>query len=114
FRRWERFMYLFMAFNIVVSRSRSPSTRIGCRWRTTWVVPGVQGGLDSTALLRIVAAVGPAVAPWQLFFQQSNVVGKRITQPWTNYEPWATDIANREAHARSRNACMASRRLPLP
>jgi len=29
----------------------------------------VQGGLDSTALLLIIAIVGTTVAPWQLFFQ---------------------------------------------
>jgi len=33
------------------------------------VVPHVQGGLDSTALLLIIAIVGTTVAPWQLFFQ---------------------------------------------
>jgi len=33
------------------------------------VVPHVQGGLDSTALLLIITIVGTTVAPWQLFFQ---------------------------------------------
>ena len=26
------------------------------------------------------------VAPWQLFFQQSNIIDKRITPRWINYE----------------------------
>ncbi len=30
--------------------------------------------------------VGTTVAPWQLFFQQSNVIDKRITPRWINYE----------------------------
>jgi Mn2+/Fe2+ NRAMP family transporter len=33
-----------------------------------------------------VALVGTTVAPWQLFFQQSNVVDKRITTRFLGYE----------------------------
>ena len=50
------------------------------------VVPGVQGGFTSTSVLLIIAIVGTTVAPWQLFFQQSNIVDKRITPRWINYE----------------------------
>src|SRR5690348_6766421 len=49
-------------------------------------LPHVRGGLDGTALLLIIAIVGTTVAPWQLFFQQSNVIDKRITPRWLNYE----------------------------
>jgi hypothetical protein len=42
--------------------------------------------LNSTLLLVITAIVGTTVAPWQLFFQQSNVVDKRITPRWIKYE----------------------------
>ena len=48
--------------------------------------PGVEGGLSSTSLLLIIALAGTTVAPWQLFFQQSNVVDKRITPRWLRYE----------------------------
>src|SRR5437763_13178281 len=34
----------------------------------------------------IFAIVGTTVAPWQLFFQQSNCVDKRITPRWLDYE----------------------------
>jgi Mn2+/Fe2+ NRAMP family transporter len=34
----------------------------------------------------VIALVGATVAPWQLFFQQSNVVDKRITARWLHYE----------------------------
>src|SRR5207248_2782759 len=30
--------------------------------------------------------VGTTLAPWQLFFQQSNIADKRITPRWINYE----------------------------
>src|SRR5205814_4892109 len=49
-------------------------------------VPGIQGGANSTSVLLIIAIVGTTVAPWQLFFQQSNIVDKRITPRWINYE----------------------------
>jgi Mn2+/Fe2+ NRAMP family transporter len=46
----------------------------------------VHGGLSSDAILLIIAIVGTTVAPWQLFFQQSNVIDKRITPRWMAYE----------------------------
>jgi Mn2+/Fe2+ NRAMP family transporter len=49
-------------------------------------VPSIQGGASSTAVLLIIAIVGTTVAPWQLFFQQSNIIDKRITPRWINYE----------------------------
>ena len=50
------------------------------------LVPSIQGGASSTAVLLIIAIVGTTVAPWQLFFQQSNIIDKRITPRWINYE----------------------------
>ena len=49
-------------------------------------MPGVQGGVSSNAVLLIIAIVGTTVAPWQLFFQQSNVIDKRITPRFIRYE----------------------------
>lgn len=40
----------------------------------------------STVMLLIIAIVGTTVAPWQLFFQQSYVIDKRITPRFVNYE----------------------------
>ncbi len=37
-------------------------------------------------MLLIIAIVGTTVAPWQLFFQQSYVIDKRITPRFINYE----------------------------
>ena len=39
-----------------------------------------------------IAIVGTTVAPWQLFFQQSNIIDKRITPRWINYERTDTVI----------------------
>jgi len=40
----------------------------------------------ATVMLLVIAIVGTTVAPWQLFFQQSYVVDKRITPAFNGYE----------------------------
>lgn len=51
------------------------------------VVPGMPGGSQlSTVMLLIIAIVGTTVAPWQLFFQQSYLIDKRITPRFIAYE----------------------------
>ena len=40
----------------------------------------------STVVLLIIAIVGTTIAPWQLFFQQSYVIDKRITPRFIGYE----------------------------
>jgi Mn2+/Fe2+ NRAMP family transporter len=45
-------------------------------------------------VLLVIAIVGTTVAPWQLFFQQSNIVDKRITPRWINYERADTAIGS--------------------
>ncbi len=50
-------------------------------------VPGFPQGAElSTVMLLIIAIVGTTVAPWQLFFQQSYVIDKRITPRFIAYE----------------------------
>lgn len=39
-------------------------------------------------MLLIIAIVGTTVAPWQLFFQQSYIIDKRITPRFIRYERW--------------------------
>jgi NRAMP (natural resistance-associated macrophage protein)-like metal ion transporter len=43
-------------------------------------------GKLSEVMLLIIAIVGTTVAPWQLFFQQSYVIDKRITPRFIRYE----------------------------
>ena len=86
FRRWERAMFVFLATNLLVfplAILSHPNPGAGLHG---FLVPGIAGGLSSTAVLLIIAIVGTTVAPWQLFFQQSNVVDKRITPRWLAYE----------------------------
>jgi NRAMP (natural resistance-associated macrophage protein)-like metal ion transporter len=43
-------------------------------------------GKASEVILLVIAIVGTTVAPWQLFFQQSYVIDKRITPRFMRYE----------------------------
>jgi Mn2+/Fe2+ NRAMP family transporter len=86
FRRWERAIFLFIATSLVLyPLALASHPRYGAI-AYHLVVPGIQGGASSTAILLIIAIVGTTVAPWQLFFQQSNVVDKRITPRFIGYE----------------------------
>jgi NRAMP (natural resistance-associated macrophage protein)-like metal ion transporter len=86
FRRWERFMFLFIAVNFLVIPLAIFSHPSAGAFVKGFTIPGVHGGFTSTSVLLIIAIVGTTVAPWQLFFQQSNIVDKRITPRWINYE----------------------------
>ena len=86
FRRWERFMLVFVVANFLVIPLVIFSHPHLAPMVHGFVVPGVKGGVTSTSVLFIIAIVGTTVAPWQLFFQQSNIVDKRIPPRWINYE----------------------------
>jgi len=53
-----------------------------------FAVPSVPGGSGhlGTVMLLIIGIVGTTVAPWQLFFQQSYIIDKRITPRFIRYE----------------------------
>jgi NRAMP (natural resistance-associated macrophage protein)-like metal ion transporter len=94
FQRWERFMLVFVFANfLVVPLAIFSHPRAGA-FIHGLVVPGVSGGFNSTSVLLVIAIVGTTVAPWQLFFQQSNIVDKRITPRWINYERTDTVIGS--------------------
>jgi NRAMP (natural resistance-associated macrophage protein)-like metal ion transporter len=86
FRSWERSMFLFVFANLlVIPLFFIAHPNIGNVAHHLFV-PGIRGGVGSTAVLLLIAIVGTTVAPWQLFFQQSNIIDKRITPRWINYE----------------------------
>ncbi|MGH7608728.1 MAG: NRAMP family divalent metal transporter [Candidatus Dormibacteria bacterium] len=92
FQRWERFMFVFIVTSLLMfplawlSHPGSGPILVGMSH------PGVVGGFNSTSVLFVIAVVGTTVAPWQLFFQQSNVIDKRITTRWLRYEVADTSI----------------------
>jgi Mn2+/Fe2+ NRAMP family transporter len=94
FQRWERAMFIFIAISLI----QIPMFLLSePQWGTiarNFVVPSIYGGPTSSAVLLIIAIVGTTVAPWQLFFQQSNVVDKRITPRFISYERADTVIGS--------------------
>jgi Mn2+/Fe2+ NRAMP family transporter len=86
FRRWERAMFIFIAVTLLQIPMLLMSHPQWAHAAKSFVVPSISGGVSSDAVLLIIAIVGTTVAPWQLFFQQSNVVDKRITPRFMAYE----------------------------
>ena len=86
FQRWERAMLAFIAASLVLIPLAFLSHPAYGASVYHLVVPGIKGGISSAAILLIIAIVGTTVAPWQLFFQQSNVIDKRITPRFMGYE----------------------------
>ncbi|WP_460869652.1 Nramp family divalent metal transporter [Rhodococcus aerolatus] len=86
FRRWERAMFVFIAITLLQIPMLLLSHPDWGRATRSFVVPSIQGGVSSDAVLLIIAIVGTTVAPWQLFFQQSNIIDKRITPRFISYE----------------------------
>jgi len=87
FRRFERFALVLVFGSLLLVpiffMAHPPAAQI----THDFLVPGfpAHGALTDVMLL-IIAIVGTTVAPWQLFFQQSYVVDKRITPRFIPYE----------------------------
>ncbi|MCL2780579.1 MAG: divalent metal cation transporter [Actinomycetia bacterium] len=86
FSRWERAMFVFIAISLLQIPMLFMSHPNWAQAGRHFVVPGITGGVSGDAVLLIIAIVGTTVAPWQLFFQQSNIIDKRITPRFIGYE----------------------------
>ena len=87
FRRFERFSLMLVLGSLllipVLVMVHPPMAQIA----HDLVVPRMPKGAPlSDVMLLIIAIVGTTVAPWQLFFQQSYVIDKRITPAFMAYE----------------------------
>jgi Mn2+/Fe2+ NRAMP family transporter len=89
FRRFERFAIVLVFGSLllvpIVLMVHPPVSQIA----RDFLVPTMPAdGKLSEVMLLIIAIVGTTVAPWQLFFQQSYVIDKRITPRFIRYERW--------------------------
>lgn len=87
FRRFERFSLMLVVGSLllipVVLAIHPPASVIA----HDFLVPQIpKDGKLSDIMLLIIAVVGTTVAPWQLFFQQSYIIDKRITPRFIAYE----------------------------
>jgi NRAMP (natural resistance-associated macrophage protein)-like metal ion transporter len=88
FRRFERIAITFCAGSLLLIPlyfMTHPSTAQMARGFTMPGLPGGSGQM-ATVMLLVIGIVGTTVAPWQLFFQQSYVIDKRITPRFMKYE----------------------------
>ena len=89
FRRFERFAIVLVFGSLllvpIILLVHPPIGQIA----KDFVVPTMpEGAKLSEVMLLIIAIVGTTVAPWQLFFQQSYIIDKRITPRFIPYERW--------------------------
>jgi Mn2+/Fe2+ NRAMP family transporter len=88
FRRFERIAMTFCVGSLLLIPlyfMSHPSLASMGRGFAIPVLPG-GGGQMATVMLLVIGIVGTTVAPWQLFFQQSYVIDKRITPRFMRYE----------------------------
>jgi len=88
FRRFERMavgLCVGSLLLIPIYFLAHPAASQMARGFVTPVMPGGSGQL-ATVMLLVIGIVGTTVAPWQLFFQQSYVIDKRITPRFIKYE----------------------------
>jgi Mn2+/Fe2+ NRAMP family transporter len=88
FRRFERIAMIFCAGSLLLIPVYVLSHPPAAQMAAGFVIPSVPGGSGQlgTVMLLIIGIVGTTVAPWQLFFQQSYVIDKRITPRFIPYE----------------------------
>jgi Mn2+/Fe2+ NRAMP family transporter len=88
FRRFERIAVAFCAGSLLLIPLFLLVHPSGAQMAHGFLVPGLPGGSGQmgTVMLLIIGIVGTTVAPWQLFFQQSYVIDKRITPRFMRYE----------------------------
>jgi NRAMP (natural resistance-associated macrophage protein)-like metal ion transporter len=87
FRRFERFaVVLCMLSLLLVPVLVSIHPPVGQMTRDFFIPSWPAHSKLSDVMLLVIGIVGTTVAPWQLFFQQSYVVDKRITPRFMKYE----------------------------
>jgi Mn2+/Fe2+ NRAMP family transporter len=88
FRRFERIAVTFCAGSLLLIPLVLFTHPNAGQITHGFVVPGLPGGSGqlATVMLLVIGIVGTTVAPWQLFFQQSYVIDKRITPRFMRYE----------------------------
>jgi Mn2+/Fe2+ NRAMP family transporter len=87
FRRFERFAMVLVGASLLLIpiyfMAHPPFAQVA----RDFLIPQMpEGGKLSDVMLLIIGIVGTTVAPWQLFFQQSYVIDKRITPRFIKYE----------------------------
>jgi Mn2+/Fe2+ NRAMP family transporter len=87
FRKFERFSLILCLFSLglipIIIYVHPPVVEA---IRDTFIPQLPHGAKLNDVMMLIIAIIGTTIAPWQLFFQQSYVIDKRITPRFIPYE----------------------------
>jgi NRAMP (natural resistance-associated macrophage protein)-like metal ion transporter len=87
FRRFERVCLTLVAASLLLVPLYLMVHPSAGQMARGFAIPGFPAHSQlSTVMLLVIGLVGTTVAPWQLFFQQSYIIDKRITPRFINYE----------------------------
>jgi Mn2+/Fe2+ NRAMP family transporter len=88
FRRFERIAVTFCLGSLLLIPLYFMAHPAASQMARGFALPNIPGGSGqmATVMLLVISIVGTTVAPWQLFFQQSYVIDKRITPRFMKYE----------------------------
>jgi Mn2+/Fe2+ NRAMP family transporter len=87
FRRFERFAIVLCLLSLLlIPVLVSIHPPVGVIARDFFIPTWPKDSKLSDVMLLVIGIVGTTVAPWQLFFQQSYVIDKRITPRFMKYE----------------------------
>ena len=90
FRAFERIAMFFCVGSLLLVPLYLMAHPSVSSMATGFTTPGLPGGAATggmaAVMLLVIGIVGTTIAPWQLFFQQSYVIDKRITPRFMKYE----------------------------
>jgi Mn2+/Fe2+ NRAMP family transporter len=90
FRAFERIAMFFCAGSLLLVPLYLMAHPSGSSMTRGFITPDLPGGAATggmaAVMLLVIGIVGTTIAPWQLFFQQSYVIDKRITPRFMKYE----------------------------
>jgi Mn2+/Fe2+ NRAMP family transporter len=87
FRRFEIFALTLVVGSLILMPIFFMAHPTWSQMTHDFFIPGLpKSSVLADVMLLIIAVVGTTVAPWQLFFQQSYVIDKRITTRFIPYE----------------------------
>jgi Mn2+/Fe2+ NRAMP family transporter len=86
FKRFERVSLALVAGSLILIPVFLMAHPPIAQMAHDFVTPSLPHSSVSTLMLLIIAIVGTTIAPWQLFFQQSYIIDKRITTKYLSYE----------------------------
>src|SRR3984957_6390975 len=90
FRAFERIAMFFCIGSLLLVPLYPMAHPSASSMVTGFTTPGLPGGAATggmaAVMLLVIGIVGRTLAPWQLFFQQSYVIDKRITPRFMKYE----------------------------